>query len=466
MRTLRAILATGLLTAGLLAWVPSVAFAGTFPVEACTSSVNYENHSWAFSTNDPTFIESHTVCGEPSAVENPPKLINLSLGDTLGPGGVPVGAKGTWTFTAPTGTTISDVHGEDYLMKVGGNNGWNVYLSSEDAEGHSQLAQTCATSYLENECRTGGLFDVPGLKAMTATAGVECDAEEYEPGHYFTTCARGNEFGHAVRTEFDDVTVMLNDPTPPSNVLGSNVPTGPQHGTITINGSATDTIAGLVSLSVIDKNNKIVGGPVVVPGGCDYSQMTPCPTSATSVPLPINTEELPDGTDEVRVVATNAAHDQETSPTYTITVENHPAKGGSGGGGGTGGTTGGPGSTGQGGAPTTHEEPPQSKTGGQVTTILPLLPLKLSKIRVQHGRLLLYGTSPVVNNAVVWITLTAHRHGHRPWTVQSKVRLTRPRFRCSIRLPSGWRRVRATLETLYKGGTAYRLTRLDRIVLI
>jgi hypothetical protein len=471
----RAILATVLLAAaGIVAFAPSTAIAGTFPEEACTSSVGYTNHSWVFSTNNPTFIESHTVCGEPPVANNPPKLFNVSLGDSLGAGGVPVGAKGAWTFTAPTGTTISDVHGVDQLMKVGGNKGWNVYFSSEDTEGHNQLEQTCATSSFENECGVGGPFDVPGLKAKTLTIGAECDAEEYEPGRYFTTCARGNEFGHAVRAEIDEVTVMLNDPTPPSNVTSTNIPTGAQHGTITINGSATDTIAGLSSLSVIDKNNKIIAGPITVPGGCDYSQMTPCPTTATNISLLINTEELPDGTNEIRVLATNAAQDQETSPTYTITVENHPTTGDGGDSGtgddggdtdGTGDTTDGSKNTSQGGT-ANHEEPPQNKTGDQGTTSLPYLPVKLTKTRIHHHELLLYGTGPRTSSAVVWITLTAHRHNARKWTAQSRIRLTRERFRCSIRLPSRWQHVHATLEILYKGGTTYRLTRIRKILLI
>ncbi len=471
-RTIRAILVTALFAGGLLAWASSAAVAGTFPVEACTSSVGYENHIWAFSTNNPTYIESHTTCGETPVSGNPPKLVNLSLGDTLGAGGVPVGTKGEWTFTASTGETISEVAGSDSLMKVGGNMGWNVYLESEDAEGHTHLEQTCATSAEENECAVGGPFQVPGLKAKTVTIGAECDAEEYEPGHHFTTCARGNEFGHAVRTEFDDVTVMLDDPTPPSNVSGSNIPNGAQHGTITINGAATDTIAGLLSLSVIDKNNKIIGGPVTVPGGCDYSQMTPCPTNAASLQLPVDTEELPDGTNEIRVLATNAAHDQETSSPYTITVENHPTGGGGGGGGTTGGTgggtTGGTGGTnGQGsGIATNHEEPPSNKTGGQGMTGLPLLPLKLTKTRVQHGELRLFGTSPILARAVVRITLAGQQHRHHPRAVQSTVKLNRPHFRCSIRLPSAWRHVRANIEILYRGGTTYRLTAIHRTVLV
>jgi hypothetical protein len=476
MRLARSILAVALLTGGVLAWASAVAQAGTFPVEACTSSVSYANHSWLFSTNNPTYIESHTVCGEPPVANNPPKLVNVSLGDSLGAGGVPVGAKGAWTFTALPGTTISDVHGVDQLMKVGGNNGWNVYLSSQDTEGHDHVAQTCATSAFENECGVGGPFDVPGLKATTMSIGAECDAEEYEPGRYFTTCARGNEFGHATRAEIDEATVMINDPTPPSNVTGSDIPAGAQHGTITIQGSATDTIAGLVSLSVIDKNNKTIGGPITVPGGCDYSQMTPCPTDASSVSVPVNTEELPDGTNEIRVVAINAAQDQETSPAYTITVENHPTSGGGGGGGdggggGTGGSgggstggTGGSGSTNQGGGATSsHEEPPATKPEG--SSLLPSLPLRLTNTRVKHHELLLYGSGPL-SNAVVWVTLRAHGHEHHPWTVQRKVRLTRRRFRCSLRIPSGWQAAHATLELLYKGGAVYRRTRLQRNIRI
>jgi hypothetical protein len=85
---------------------------------------------------------------------------------------------------------------------------------------------------------------------------------------------------------------------------------------------------------------------------------------------------------------------------------------------------------------------------------------------VRHHQLLLYGTSPIVNNAVVWINLIVRRHGHRTWVQQSKVKLTHTRFSCSIRLPSAWRRVHATLEILYKGGNTYRLTKLHRTLLI
>ena len=69
---------------------------GQYSVEACTAAVNYENHSWTFVTNDPTYIESHNTCGEAPLSGDPPSLAYLSLGDTLGAHGVPVGAAGSW----------------------------------------------------------------------------------------------------------------------------------------------------------------------------------------------------------------------------------------------------------------------------------------------------------------------------------------------------------------------------------
>ncbi len=123
--------------------------------------------------------------------------------------------------------------------------GWNVFLESEDSEGHMQIAQTCATSAEENECAVSGPFDVTGLDAKTVAIGAECDAEEYAPGHTYTTCGRGNEFGHAVRAGLNFATITPADPTGPSSVTASGIPTEAQHGSITISGSATDTVAGL-----------------------------------------------------------------------------------------------------------------------------------------------------------------------------------------------------------------------------
>jgi hypothetical protein len=452
----------GLLLAVVIAsTAPRLAFGdvGRFNIEACTAAVGYENNSWVFSTNNPTYIESHTVCGEPPISGNPPTLANLSLGDTLGPLGVPVGAAGAFKVAAPAGTTISEVSGTDLLMKVGGNLGWNVYLESEDFAEHVQVAQTCATSAEENECASGGPFQMSGLNAKSVTIGAECDAEEYEPGHSYTTCARGNEFGHAVRAEFDSVTVTITDTIPPTAVTGSKIPTGPQHGTITISGSAMDTIAGLLSLSVIDSTSKTIGGPVTVPGGCDHSLLEPCPTSANELSLPLNTEMLADGTDQIRIVATNAAHEETISPAYTLTIENHPPP--PPGGGGSGGNQGG-GSTGTQTTTTNTETKPPSGPGGTGKNPLPPLPAKLTMRHRHHDKLLLAGTAPVNTPGVLRFTIRGRLGNHRRWAKKTRITLSRASFHYTFRLPKGLRQGSATIEVLYPASNSYAATRLYR----
>ncbi len=429
--------------------------AGQFSVEACTGPVNYENRSWTFTTDNPSYIEAHSTCGEPPLSGDPPTLANLTLGDTLGAYGVPVGASGSWTFKAPDGTSIAEVSGSDTLMKVGGNHGWNVYLQSEDFEGHTQLAQTCATSPAEDECAAGGPFQITGLDAQTVTIGAECDAEEYAPGKSYITCARGNEFGHAVRAGLNYVTVTLNDTTPPTEATASNIPTEPQHGTVTINGSATDTIAGLLTLTAINSEGQPIGAPVSV-GACNYALLTPCPTHASNVPIPLDTGELPEGKDQIRVLATNAAHDQATSPPYTLTVANAPHSGQPPeptNGNGTGSQT----ATSTTTAPT-NQQPDTAPT----TTISPEnaaisasnaptrhLEIKLVTARLRHGRLVLQGTVDTDASGLLKVTISGYLRNGRQWRAKAQTRLIKGRFSAAFRVPTRSLRRHATLEVLF-----------------
>jgi hypothetical protein len=328
--------------------------------------------------------------------------------------------------------------------------GWNVYLESEDTEGHTQVAQTCATSTEENECAVAGPFSVTGLDAKSVTIGAECDPEEYEPGHTYTTCARGNQFGHAVRAGFNYVTVTLTDRSGPSSVTASDVPTEPQHGSITLSGSAADTIVGLLSLSVIDGSGNVIGGPVNVPGSCNYSLFTPCPTSAIDIPLPLDTEMLPNGAGQIRILATNAAHEQSTSPLYTLNIANHPP------------VSSGPEepkhpNTGTNNQPTatSTETPPASGSGGKAP--LPYLQIKLAKPSVRHGRLMLTGTASPDANGVLQLTIRGSLRDHCDWTAKAHTTLSNSRFRFSIPLAKN-RGGRASLEMFYPGSATYAAT--------
>jgi hypothetical protein len=441
---------------------PALAYIqGEFPVEVCTAAVNYENHSWTFHTNNPTYIEAHTTCGESPTSGNPPTLANLSLGDTLGPGGVPVGTSGQWQFTAPPGTTIAEISGNDTLTKVGGNRAWNVYLATEDQEAHKQIAQTCTTTAEENECAAGGPFTIPGLNAQAITIGAECNAEEYAPGKTYTTCARGNEFGHAARAGLNSITVTLNDPNPPTNITASNIPTTPQHGPVTITGSATDTDAGLLSLSVINSSGETIAGPVS-PGACNYSLLTPCPTTATELPLTINTETLPEGPNQIRIRATNAAHDETLSTTYTLPVTNHnptntnevePHKE----------NTRGPTTVST--TTVTSAPPPTSSTTTTTGPHRPHLQIRLSELKIRHHVLSLSGSVASNIKSTLQLSIRARLRDGRHWATKITVPLHHSKFYFTVYLTHSLLYNRTTLELYFPGNSYYQATRLQRTLI-
>ncbi len=148
----------------------------------------------------------------------------------------------------------------------------------------------------------------------------------------FHNCPDRSHDSSTVRAELDYATVTINDPVPPTGVIGTRIPTGLQHGTVSISGSAVDGAAGLLSLSVVNASDEVIGGPVAAPGACNYSFVTPCPTKVEGLSIPVDTTKLLNGQDQIRVEATNAAHDEGFSVPYTLTVQNEaPSKtGGSG----------------------------------------------------------------------------------------------------------------------------------------
>jgi hypothetical protein len=303
------------------AWPPSSEgfIVGRYQVEACTEAVGYANNSWTVSTNN-SDLETHTTCGEAPASYQSTTIANLEVADVIGlTTELPVGAEGAWEVKAPAGATIAEVTGYSSLFRNGGD-AWQVYRASEATNGEITIEQTCKGVHTDS-CGLGGLFQAAGLHARRFAFTARCEAEEYEPGKFFTTCPDGALL-HDVRAGINYATVTLEDPNPPTEVTASQIPTGTQHATMNIDGSATDTTAGLLSLSVIDNTGQTVAGPISA-GTCDYSKLTPCPTTA-NLSIPINTESLPDGNDQLRLVATNAAHDESTSQPFAIEVENHP----------------------------------------------------------------------------------------------------------------------------------------------
>ncbi|MGN6372376.1 MAG: hypothetical protein ACTHM1_05230 [Solirubrobacteraceae bacterium] len=443
--------------------------AGRYNVQACTATVGYVNHSWQARTSNPTYIETHTAgCGEEPADYGSSTLTNLELGDVTGLSEeIPVGTEGTWSVTAPNGTTIAEVNGYSSLYRQG--HSWHVYRETENTNGETSIESTCDKA-TTNACALGGAFQATALKARTMTFGVLCTPEEYEPGKYFTTCPDG-ALVHDVRAGIAYATVTIEDPNAPEAVTAGSIPSGPQHGMVNITASATDSTAGLLSLSVITKTGEVIGGPVT-PGACDYSQLTPCPTHVENAPISIETEKLPDGQSELRVAATNAAHDESYSTPFIITVENHPpppkeeGSNGSASGGTTQAKQEGPqsatGTGGQSGAGTATQETEGSTRKGAgsatSTTLLPFLPIRVRTHLARH-KLIVECFAPRRAAGWLWLHISGRSSDRHHWT-SSRIgkRLRHGLIRVTVALPKLHRSSILKLTVLYPGGKLYRRT--------
>lgn len=462
---------------GTLLGCPELAQAGTYTVGACTASVGDVNHSWEAFDNAPTEIQAHSTCGQSPTYGSSASLTNLAAADALGAGPPPVGVEGGWRLTAPTGTSISAIAGSDVFFKET-NNDWEVFLKG--ATGAALGGQTCLVEPSSGGyCETAGAFQEVGLTTPSVSIGLLCRE------NVFHDCPDGTTL-HEVRAELDEATVTINDPVAPSGVTGS-VPAGPQHGVVVIKASATDAAAGIASLSVINGSGAVVGGPVVPPPGCDYSYVTPCPTAVTELPVEVQTTELPNGEDPVRVRATNAASDTAESDRYVLTVE-HSApvteRGGSSGGGGpteehagaggTGATTTtnplvdetlpGLGSAGTSHAGTTPAGPGSGAHGKRRAVILhlgkPALEVGRAARSHAHAYLLVSGTISPGATGVITATATSGG-GAYAWTVHARAGIHKRRFQLRFTLParasvSALARAVLMLHVSYAGNSSFR----------
>jgi uncharacterized membrane protein YgcG len=440
---------------------PGASSAGEYEVSACTESVGYVNNSWHSFDSNSHYLEVHSGCNEEPTHELSANLSNLAVGDVLGAGDPPVGVEAGWAFAAPAGTTISEVNGSDDLFKDT-DNSWGIYL--KDAGGKILGGQTCIVE-LGNSfyCEVAGVFQGSGIATSSLAIGLACTENS------FHNCPGGATV-HDVRAGLDYATVGIRDELAPTGIVGSQIPSGSQHGTISILGSASDAAAGLLSLSVVNGANVVVGGPVSAPVPCDYSFATPCETEVKDLSIPVDTTKLPNGRNLIRVEATNAAHDEGFSDPYEITVENGGGGGSSqGGGGGTsGGGAGGSGGSTGGGAGATGTVQPKvgSPSGGSVSTpsnpgsvgalALQSAIFDLRVVRPTRQSIELSGRISKAATGKIALLASAHLKGSHIWTRDLSARISGGEFKARLRLPADIGRHTIAIRLTYPGDARYR----------
>jgi Big-like domain-containing protein len=312
---------------------PSSALAatGSYEVSACNYAPAAVNNSWTWATTDPSqpsHFAEHANCPyeHGSTGGSVDQEGGLSTTDALGlSSGAPPGTGAGWTFTAPTGTTITGITYERYIgHQSDPDNYWSPALR---ADGTIVPGETCLDSVQNGEsCFVGGPpgeggepASITGLSAHQLSLGIVCQAPTGEE------CVTGATL-HEVWAAMYGARVMLSDPTPPTLSPPSGALWGPgeaggfHKGTESVTTSAQDVGGGVQSIVLAAD-----GQPVeTYDASCNFTLAQPCPTSTGAQTLTLPTTELSDGTHTLTLVATDAAGNQSTIASEQITVDNDP----------------------------------------------------------------------------------------------------------------------------------------------
>jgi hypothetical protein len=326
-RTALAVIAFSVLGATL----PSAAAAvGSYQVGACNAAPEGGNNSWSWTTTDPSqpaHFAEHADCpyrlgGSGGTADQEG---GLSTTDALGlSNGAPTGTSAGWTFTAPSGTTITALTYERYIgHQLDPLNDWSPALR---ADGNTVPGETCLDSVENGEtCSVGGppgqgggsgVFS--GLAVHDLTVGVLCGAPAEE------VCVTGAT-QHEVWAAMFGATVTVADLTPPT----MSTPSGSLWGPGEVGGFHKG--AESVAISAQDVGGGVQGVALTADGQplanyaapCNFTFAQPCPASTGAQTLTLPTTELADGTHTVALVATDAAGNQSALASEQITVDNN-----------------------------------------------------------------------------------------------------------------------------------------------
>lgn len=303
--------------------------AGSYQVSACNFAPEAVNNSWTWATNDPAqppHYAEHANCpyrlgGSGGTADQEG---GLSTTDALGlHNGATLGTSAAWTFTAPTGTTITGLTYERYIGHVfDGFNDWSPALR---VDGNIAPGETCLDTVENGEtCSVGGPpgtggepARITGLSAHELSLGIVCQAPSQDE------CVTGAT-EHQVWATMYGATVTLSDPTPPTLSAPSGTLWGPgetggfHKGTESVAVAAQDVGGGVASivLSADGRPMETYTAP------CNFTFAQPCPSSTGTQTLALPTTQLPDGKHTLALVATDAAGNQSSVASEEITVDN------------------------------------------------------------------------------------------------------------------------------------------------
>ena len=407
------------------------ASAGTYQVTACADAPALVNNSWQSFNSDPTQLEIPPAhCGINEITGAKSETSGLAAADVLELSTqTPQGAVAGWTFSAPSGDTISAISMNRDLFE--NSEGWLPQIV--DNTGTPLPEETCL--YNGSRCELSGAANHTGLDATSLTIEVLC-----EPTPPFGACGNGSSL-HGARVELDGAIVTITDNEPPqiTSTSGSLFTGGVVRGTI------TGTIDGSDSSGVQYAGVYVDGAQVAQQAlACDFTQPAPCPASSSNQ-FSLDTTTLANGPHQIQAAVVDAAGNQTLGSPVQITVENSaPVVS----------TT-----------PTTPVTPPT--TPPPPAPIIPGKPAKarpqLRILGVTRTRHVLHvrgaAAKTLVGHVTIVVRYTLRGRSH---SVKKTVRVANGKWAAVLRLPSGAWTSRVTV--LYRGATLWLAQTVTRYV--
>jgi hypothetical protein len=295
---------------------PQSVLAGTFEVSTCGAVPGDGNDSWAPLNTDPTDLQTSDTCGVADVTGQTTQTSGLAGADILGLSTfTPRGGSAGWRFVVPSGDVVNAVTLDRDLFLVLAP-GWTAEVV--DSNGSPLPGELCESDESQARCEIQGVTTHPGLNTTSLSIQIVCNPTVVVQ----TDCTGGVDF-HSVRVELNSATVTVTDDQPPTlaGTTGTlfTPSSGYQHGTL------TGTIAGADNSGVSSVRVYVDSNPIVQSAfNCDYTYAMPCPATATSPTLSLDTTRLADGPHQIQAAVIDAAGNETRGPVGQLLVANHP----------------------------------------------------------------------------------------------------------------------------------------------
>jgi hypothetical protein len=312
-------IATGVLFVGA-AVAPSLALAGTWAQVVCTLS------------GQPAPIDGMVSSGQGGTATtdgcNPAAGASGGLiADVPSTSTVPTGTSATWTYSAPSGSTIAGGAVSVSLFAPDG----LAYVSTPGPVADAQDVVA--------ECSGNCAGSVAGKLTETVPIIHPGGTHIYETAECLGSCAAGGGSGGLfAQASVSSMTVELANTTTPAgdDFAGGLLANGALQGTQPITFTASETSGpGIYTVTVkVDGNAVYSGVPNTNGGECavagtdansvpQFLNAQPCPTSVNAS-VPVDTTKFLDGTHDLSIVVADAAGNTATVFDRSITTSNNP----------------------------------------------------------------------------------------------------------------------------------------------